>query len=42
MATTQVFLTLSEVLGHTDLLQAEGRIREIVDGDGLTRFETVR
>jgi glyoxylase-like metal-dependent hydrolase (beta-lactamase superfamily II) len=42
VATTQVFLTLSEVLGHTDVLEAEGRIREVVDDDGLTRFETVR
>jgi glyoxylase-like metal-dependent hydrolase (beta-lactamase superfamily II) len=42
VATTQVFLTLSEVLGHTDVLQAEGRIREVADDDGLTRFETVR
>jgi glyoxylase-like metal-dependent hydrolase (beta-lactamase superfamily II) len=42
VATTQVFLTLSEVLGHTDVLEAEGRIREIVDADGITRFETVR
>jgi glyoxylase-like metal-dependent hydrolase (beta-lactamase superfamily II) len=42
VATTQVFLTLSEVLGHTDLLEDEGRIREIVDDDGITRFETVR
>ena len=42
VATTQVFLTLSEVLGHTDVLEDEGRIREVVDDDGLTRFETVR
>jgi glyoxylase-like metal-dependent hydrolase (beta-lactamase superfamily II) len=42
VATTQVFLTLSEVLGHTDVLADEGRIREIVDADGITRFETVR
>jgi glyoxylase-like metal-dependent hydrolase (beta-lactamase superfamily II) len=42
VATTQVFLTLSEVLGHTDVLEDEDRIREIVDDDGITRFETVR
>ena len=42
VATTQVFLTLSEVLGHTDVLEAEGRIREVVDDDGLTRFESLR
>jgi glyoxylase-like metal-dependent hydrolase (beta-lactamase superfamily II) len=28
IAVTQAFLTLSEVLGHLDLLEAEGRIRE--------------
>ena len=42
VATTQVFLTLSEVLGHTDVLEDEGRIRELVDDDGITRFQTVR
>jgi glyoxylase-like metal-dependent hydrolase (beta-lactamase superfamily II) len=42
VATTQVFLTLSEVLGHTDVLEDEGRIREVVDDDGITRFESLR
>jgi glyoxylase-like metal-dependent hydrolase (beta-lactamase superfamily II) len=42
VATTQVFLTLSEVLGHTDVLEDEGRIREVVDADGITRFESLR
>jgi glyoxylase-like metal-dependent hydrolase (beta-lactamase superfamily II) len=40
VAVTQAFLTLSEVLGHVDLLAAEGRIREAVDGDTV-RFEAV-
>ncbi len=42
VATTQVFLTLSEVIGHTDVLEAEGRVREVVDDDGVTRFESLR
>jgi glyoxylase-like metal-dependent hydrolase (beta-lactamase superfamily II) len=40
VAVTQAFLTLSEVLGHVDLLAAEGRIREAVDGETV-RFEAV-
>jgi glyoxylase-like metal-dependent hydrolase (beta-lactamase superfamily II) len=40
VAVTQAFLTLSEVLGHLDLLADEGRVREIFDG-GLVRFEAV-
>ena len=40
IAVTQAFLTLSEVIGHMDLLEAEGRVREIDDG-GVTRFEAV-
>jgi glyoxylase-like metal-dependent hydrolase (beta-lactamase superfamily II) len=40
IAVTQAFLTLSEVIGHMDLLEAEGRVREIDDG-GVTRFESV-
>jgi hypothetical protein len=35
---TQAFLTLSEVIGHTDLLRLEGRVREVEDG-GVVRFE---
>ncbi len=42
VAVTQAYLTLSEVLGHTDLLVAEGRVREVVDDDGVARFEAVR
>jgi glyoxylase-like metal-dependent hydrolase (beta-lactamase superfamily II) len=39
VAVTQAYLTLSEVLGHLDLLALEGRIHEI-DDDGVTRFES--
>ncbi len=38
MPVTEVYLVLSEVLGHMDLLKAEGLVRE-VDEDGLVRFE---
>jgi glyoxylase-like metal-dependent hydrolase (beta-lactamase superfamily II) len=40
IAVTQAFLTLSEVIGHTDLLLNSGRVREIEDG-GVVRFEAV-
>jgi glyoxylase-like metal-dependent hydrolase (beta-lactamase superfamily II) len=40
IAVTQAFLTLSEVIGHTDILEAEGRVREVDDG-GVTRYEAV-
>ena len=40
VAVTQAFLTLSEVLGHLDLLEAEGRAIER-DDDGVVRFEAV-
>jgi glyoxylase-like metal-dependent hydrolase (beta-lactamase superfamily II) len=40
VAVTQAFLTLSEVLGHLDLLADEGRVREVVHDD-LARFEAV-
>jgi glyoxylase-like metal-dependent hydrolase (beta-lactamase superfamily II) len=40
VAVTQAFLTLSEVLGHIDLLEADGRVREVADGD-VIRFEAV-
>ena len=40
IAVTQAFLTLSEVLGHTDVLMNEGRVREVEDG-GVARFESV-
>jgi len=40
IAVTQAFLTLSEVIGHTDILQNEGSVRE-VEVDGVVRFEAV-
>ena len=40
IAVTQAYLTLSEVLGHTDILLDEGRVREVEDG-GVVRFEAV-
>ena len=38
IAVTQAYLTLSEVLGHVDLLLNDGRVREI-RRDGLSVFE---
>jgi glyoxylase-like metal-dependent hydrolase (beta-lactamase superfamily II) len=38
IAVTQAYLTLSEVLGHTDLLLNAGRVREIEE-DGVVHFE---
>jgi len=38
VAVTQAYLTLSEVLGHTDLLLDAGRVREDVDATGVARF----
>jgi glyoxylase-like metal-dependent hydrolase (beta-lactamase superfamily II) len=40
VAVTQAFLTLSEVLGHVDLLEEEGRVQEVEDGE-VVRFEAV-
>jgi glyoxylase-like metal-dependent hydrolase (beta-lactamase superfamily II) len=40
VAVTQAFLTLSEVLGHVDLLADDGRVREALDGE-VVRFEAV-
>ena len=40
IAVTQAFLTLSEVIGHMDILEEEGRVRE-VDDSGVIRFEAV-
>jgi glyoxylase-like metal-dependent hydrolase (beta-lactamase superfamily II) len=40
IAVTQAYLTLSEVLGHTDLLVNDGRVRE-VEADGVVRFEAI-
>ncbi|MDX6589345.1 MAG: hypothetical protein QOI84_619 [Solirubrobacterales bacterium] len=39
VAVTQAFLTLSEVIGHTDILVNEGRVREDFDGS-VVRYET--
>lgn len=42
VAVTQAFLTLSEVIGHVDLLELDGRVREVVDpASGVLRFEAV-
>jgi glyoxylase-like metal-dependent hydrolase (beta-lactamase superfamily II) len=40
IAVTQAYLTLSEVLGHTDLLLNEGRVRQVEQGS-VVRFEAV-
>ena len=40
VAVTQAFLTLSEVLGHLDLLEVEGKVVEH-EHDGVVRFESV-
>jgi glyoxylase-like metal-dependent hydrolase (beta-lactamase superfamily II) len=40
VAVTQAFLTLSEVLGHVDLLLNAGRVREAPQGE-IVRFEAV-
>ena len=37
VAVTQAYLTLSEVLGHVDLLIADGRVSEREEG-GVVRF----
>lgn len=37
VAVTQAYLTLSEVLGHIDMLHAEGRVKED-ERDGVVRF----
>ena len=39
IAVTQAFLTLSEVVGHVDLLIDAGLVREVDDG-GVVRFES--
>ena len=41
VAVTQAFLTLSEVLGHVDLLTRENQAREF-EQDGVVRFEAIR
>jgi glyoxylase-like metal-dependent hydrolase (beta-lactamase superfamily II) len=39
VAVTQAYLTLSEVLGHTDLLVDAGQVREVPDAAGIVHFE---
>jgi glyoxylase-like metal-dependent hydrolase (beta-lactamase superfamily II) len=39
IAVTQAFLTLSEVLGHVDILMNAGRVAEVEDPRGRVRFE---
>jgi glyoxylase-like metal-dependent hydrolase (beta-lactamase superfamily II) len=39
VAVTQAYLTLSEVLGHMDILMADGRVHE-VEENGIVRFES--
>jgi len=41
IAVTQAYLTLSEVLGHMDLLVADGRAVEIAE-DGVSRFRSTQ
>ncbi len=41
VAVTQAFLTLSEVVGHVDLLLGAGAVREVEGPDGIVRFESV-
>jgi len=38
VAVTQAYLTLSEVLGHVDLLLNDGHVAEITDDDAVVRF----
>ena len=42
VAVTQAYLTLSEVLGHTDLLVNDGRVAEVEGPDGVVRLESLR
>jgi glyoxylase-like metal-dependent hydrolase (beta-lactamase superfamily II) len=41
IAVTQAYLTLSEVLGHLDLLANEGRVMEVEGPDGVSLFRAV-
>jgi hypothetical protein len=40
VAVTQAFLTLSEVVGHVDLLIGAGLVQEVEGPDGIVRFES--
>ncbi|MBM3677970.1 MAG: MBL fold metallo-hydrolase [Actinobacteria bacterium] len=39
VAEREAFLTLSEALGHLDLLEVEGAVRPVEGDDGLVRYE---
>ena len=39
VAVTQAYLTISEVLGHVDLLLNDGCVRGVTGEDGIERFE---
>ena len=41
VAVTQAFLTLSEVIGHVDLLADRGQAREVPGEDGVVRLEAL-
>jgi glyoxylase-like metal-dependent hydrolase (beta-lactamase superfamily II) len=41
IAVTQAYLTLSEVVGHMDLLIRDGRVREVSRDDGTAVFEGI-
>ncbi len=41
VAVTQAYLTLSEVLGHVDLLLNDGLVAEEVDAAGVVRFRSL-
>ena len=41
VAVTQAYLTLSEVLGHVDLLLNDGLVVEVEGDDGVVRFESL-
>ena len=41
VAVTQAYLTLSEVLGHVDLLLNDGLVAEVEGDDGVVRFESL-
>jgi hypothetical protein len=41
VAVTQAYLTISEVLGHMDLLVARGEVAESDDEHGVTRFHAL-
>jgi glyoxylase-like metal-dependent hydrolase (beta-lactamase superfamily II) len=42
VAVTQAYLTLSEVLGHVDLLVDAGQVAEELDADGVAHFTRLR